>query len=265
MTPAEIARLLGHSAPIVARYYARDPHMPGRAPTARDHDHDRSGSAAERRLRDDLARAASNLAFLEREAWRDYHGATVASAPSLALALFAHEGFDLDEVVCGLGPDGCSPEWLVGAGFAAHGRGSRWSGRKGAADVRFADERERFLHSGRVLLRRPGLRRGGGALGVRLSRFGLEVGLRLDGLILRTLADEATVVVAEPVPETVRLAMLGRPLRDLVDHPALRDPALVVMDVDALAGRPLLRPEAWAMTVRVPRVPWRLPWARGTA
>lgn len=81
----------------------------------------------------------------------------------------------------------------------------------------------------------------------------------IDGLFLRTLADEVTVVVCVDVPETATLALVGRPLLDLVDHPALRDPALVVMDVDALAGG-ASSPDRWAMTVRAPRLPWARGW-----
>ena len=260
MTLLEISELMGHSATAVQRYYARGKAAPARlaAPGGGDSS---DAAAAEWRLAAALGRLAADRAALELQAWRDYQGSTVRSASSLALAMFAHAGLDLDAAVRRLGPEGARPDWLVGLGFAGRARKARWPGRRHDVDLRAADERERFLHSGHVL-RGPG-EPGGIALGIRLSPFGLEVAFVLGHLSVRTLADEATVAVDAGLPETVRQGLVGWPLGALVDHPILRDPALVIMDADALAWP--LRPGAWAMTVRAPRVPWRVPWARGRA
>lgn len=259
MTPAEIAALLGHAeGGMLSRYADFGDSVrggllasaPGRVRRA----------DAGRRLEAEIGCAAALMAAVERRAWRDYHGETVCSASSLALAIFAHERLDLDAAVRALGPDGDEDAWLVGCRFGLRARKAwRTAGGAGRRLDRF-NERDRFLHA-RLVVRRRG--DPAGALGVRFSAHGLEVGFGLGGVLVRTVTDQAVLQIEQAVPETVKTAIVGRPVGDLIDHPVLRDPALVVMGVDVEVVPYSLGPNAWTMTVRAPRLPWRAPWARG--
>lgn len=263
MTLAEIARLVDHSSSAAERYAGSRTVRGGRS-DPRDRDWFGRGAAA-RRLDAALSEAVAQVAALELEAWRDYHGATVASASSLALAAFAHAGEDLDEACWSMRPDGDAERWLVGHAFARAARAARRAARNAIRKVprslEVADARERFLHAGLVVRRWFDPR---GELGIRMSGHGLETAFGLPGVLVRTSGDEATFLVKVPMPETTRAALVGRPVSALVDHPILRDPALVVTDVDGEGIAPELpfHPDAWRMLVRAPRVPWRLPWAR---
>lgn len=259
MNLTEIARLLGHSSSASERY-AGSRTVRGARSDPRDRDWFGRGAAA-RRLDAALSEAAAQVAALELEAWRDYHGATVASASSLALAAFAHAGEDLDDACWSMRPDGDAERWLVGHAFARAARAARRAARKVPRSLEVADARERFLHSGLVVRRWFDPR---GELGIRTSGHGLETAFGLPGVLVRTSGDEATILVKVPLPETTRAALVGRPASALVDHPILRDPALVVTDVDDNGVVPELpfHPDAWRMLVRAPRVPWRPPWAR---
>lgn len=245
-----VAAALTHSHAAVDRCYGRRARRP-----------DWFGArAAGDRLRESLAEAELHFRLVEMEAWREYHSTTVTSASSLALAWFAHEGLLLDEAVMGLGPDGDDPPWLVGPAPAWP---LRWAkrNRRGVHRNLFAPgAREHFLHAG-LVLRRWG--EPSGALGIRLSEHGLEFAIRSAGVRLRTIGDFAVVVVEAEVPEAMRASMLGRPIGALIDHPALRDPSLLVEEVGDLEQERSLVPGAWRMLVRAPREPWRLPWARG--
>lgn len=251
MSRADLAHALAHAASDVTRHYLRL----GDRDWSERH-------AVDLRLRAALADADAHRRAVEKGIWRDYHGSACSSASRLAIAIFAHEGHDLDEAVGALGPGGDEVDWLVGRAFGRSTR--RAKGRSGglARDARAADDRDRFLHSGYVV--RP-WREGRRPLGVRMSKHDLEVGFGLGEVFVRTVGDEAVLFIEAAVPETVKAALPGRRVRDLVDHPVLRDPALVVMGVDVEAAPSSFGPDAFTLTIRAPRVPWRVPWARDGA
>lgn len=241
-------RVLQHVTTTVLRHYA------GAAEgTLPPHE------VAEVRLHDALANAWATVRATERQAFRDYHGATVATASVLVAAAFSRFTLDLDAAVLRLGPDGVAEAWLVGPRFAARARhaGNVW--RPGLRDGYRLGERDRLLHTGHVV--RCGSDPAG-AVGVRFSEHGLEIAFRLPGVLVRTLGEVATLIVDHPVPEVLKASLAGRGLAEVVDHPLLRDPRLVIEEVGGLDGDRTRSPGAWRMTVSVPRVAWSAPWAR---
>jgi hypothetical protein len=251
MTAPELAMLLGHSSATAQRYLAS-----GTAAvdlSARGH--------ADRRLHAALVEADRTARAARLAAYRHYHGTMVASASPLALALFAHEKLDLDHVARELRPDGDWPTWLVGASGGRVHR-ARYAGRKLRCNLCEKDDRDRLLHSGHVVRR---WREPEGALGIRFSEHGLELGACVSGLHIRTLGDLVTMTTDQAVPETVKAALVGRRIGDVFEHPIMNDPAHVIVGVVNSPAEPKGEGGAWRLIVRVPRVSWRPPWARRSA
>lgn len=72
--------------------------------------------------------------------------------------------------------------------------------------------------------------------------------------LLSAFGATATLMLREPLPETVAIAMPGRPLRQLIDHPLFSEhPCRVLrVDSDTQAGSSIL-------SFRVPLVPFEIP------
>ncbi|WP_375428100.1 hypothetical protein [uncultured Sphingomonas sp.] len=191
--------------------------------------------------------------------YRAHHAHAVRRASPLALDLLRHLGTDPDEAAWCLEPDGDWRRWICGrppmftANMAARGQG------RSLAAPRPRHARHAFLYGGLVM---RGWKDARGGLGIRLSRYGLEVGARLaNGAHLRTLGATATITV--DAPETFRGAVVGRRADEVFDHPILvgRNYRIVrsgdyVSDVSFVGET-----SPWRVTLRAKRVPWRVPWA----
>ena len=80
-----------------------------------------------------------------------------------------------------------------------------------------------------------------GALGaVRLATSHGVLRLGYDGLL----------------PETLRIAAIGRPIGDVIDHPVLRGRRWIVEAIEPAAGS-----RGWVFVVRTGTKPFRMPWA----
>ena len=196
---------------------------------------------------------------VELAIWRAHHARAVTAASPLALDLIAHLGFDPDALVVGLRPRAEWRRWICGAAAPVAGVFSRWS--VGAAHARSEDAHEidAFLHGGLVV------REWGdplGALGIRLSPAGLEVGARLGPVHLCTIGGIATLTTGLAIPETVRAASPGLAIERLFDHVVLRGRGYVVRrqyDRAPTADDPR---EAWRVEFQADPIPWRVPWRR---
>lgn len=144
-----------------------------------------------------------------------------------------------------------------GASPPVHGAFGRWS--VGAAHPRQedADEIDLFLHGGLVV------REWGdpaGALGIRLSAAGLEVGARLGQVHLRTIGGVATITTGMAIPETIRAAAMDLPVDAIFGHPVLEGRGYVISDQYDRVPTAEDPREAWRIEFPAEPVLWRLPW-----
>lgn len=194
--------------------------------------------------------------------YRAYHAAAVSSASPLALDLLDHRGFEVDGVAALLKPDGLWLPWLCGPRpLLARRFSHRWKGGVPPVPDPLHD-RIAFLYGGVALRRHWHV---DGQLGIRLSPARLEVSAQLGPVRLRTLGATARFTTAVPLPETVKVALAGRPLDAVFDHPVLRGRGYVIRDVFDAARAAAGAPHWWTLVVSVPQVAWRVPWSgRGT-
>lgn len=195
---------------------------------------------------------------VEAGIFRAVHARAVAGASPLALDLLAHWGLDPDGLVSRLRPRGDWRRWICGARPPEVPSSTRWS--LGAPPDRAGREAERdaFLYGGLVV------REWGdpeGAVGIRLSPAGLEVGARIGPVHLRTLGGVATATTALAIPAAIRAAAPGRAVEQIFDHPVLRGRGYLIRDqYDRVPTGDDPR-EAWRIEFAAEPVPWRVPWA----
>ncbi len=198
---------------------------------------------------------------IEREIFRAHHARAVCTASPVALDAAEYAELRPDALVEALDPDGDWPTWVCGPrplGAARHLQRSRRLAYNGTAQP--DQDRATFLHGGFVV---RGWEDKRGALGVRLSPAGLEVGVRLFGGLVRLRTDGDLAMLVTPVrfPDVVRAAVEGRPVEDVFDHPVLRGRGYVVSSARDVAcfddGVP-----SWQVEFRAERTPWRVPWVR---
>ena len=197
-------------------------------------------------------------------ALRDEHArvhavATTVASP-LALSLLAHEGLDVDAVVSALRPRADWRRWVCGAAPPTDGLFGRWSFGAPSPRPEDVDEIDALLQGGLVLREWNDL---AGALSLRVSPAGLEVGARLGGVHLRTIVGLATLTTGNAVPETVRSACVGMPVEAVFGHPVLEGRGHVVSAQYERVPTRVDPREAWRVEFRVEPVQWRVPWARG--
>ena len=166
--------------------------------------------------------------------------------------------FDADALVCDLRPRADWRRWVCGADPPVDGVFGRWS--VGAAHPRPEDEHEidLFLHGG-VVVREWG--DPAGALGIRLSPAGLEVGARIGPVHLRTIEGVATITTSMVIPETVRAAAVGLPVKAIFGHPVLDGRGYVISDQYDRLPTADDGHEAWRIEFRAEPYPWRVPLA----
>ena len=163
-------------------------------------------------------------------------------------------GVDVARAVGSLRPDGRWTYWLCG--LEAERAVAKW--RSFGAPSRWLTDDERrlsFLHGGRVL---RGWRNPSGALGLRLSRHGLDVAACVGPALLRTAGASAVVSSSLELPMILQAAMVGRPIENLFDHPAIRGRGYLVTGQTHEPSRP----SDWALEFHTGFVGWRVPWAR---
>lgn len=197
---------------------------------------------------------------IERAIFRAHHARAVRTASPLALDAVEYAELRPDALVEALDPDGDWPTWVCGPrplGAARHLQRSRRLAYSGTAQPE--QDRATFLHGGFVV---RGWEDERGALGVRLSPAGLEVGVRLFGGLVRLRTDGDLAMLVTPVrfPDVVRAAVGGRPVEDVFDHPVLRGRGYVVSSARDVACSDDAVP-SWQLEFRAQRTPWRVPWA----
>lgn len=94
-----------------------------------------------------------------------------------------------------------------------------------------------------------------GRFGIRPNCGTLAFVADLGPCRLSVFSSIALIKLPEPLPETLTIAMSGRRLGDLIDHPLFRERECIVGHVltDSYDGSPVL-------TFRVPLVPFELTW-----
>lgn len=239
------ARLLGHSATVIAeRYAGRGPATAAFGPPAGEPGAILDGTIAD---------LALEVAARRLAAYRAYVGANVvAVSPALLRACELH-GLDLDEQAWRMEPSGAWPRWLCGR--------RKWSAvrlARIAADDMWRDvagcDREGFIHSGLVVSRGGYGRR---AIGMRVFGRNVDMGAVDGGVALRTIGPAVELTVPHVFPATLLVAMGGRLLDTVVEHPLCVGLGFVIEGATERArGTTLLR-------MRCEPVPWRFPWARG--
>ena len=203
-----------------------------------------------------------NQERVERATYRAHHACAVTAASPLALDLLAHEGIDVDELASDLRPRAEWRRWICGPPPSVHSFHDRWSVGAAHPSPEDAGDIDLFLQGG-VILREwsdPD-----GALGIRLSKAGLEIGARLGPVHLRTIEGIATVTTAVAIPETVKAAAIGQPVEALFGHPVLSGRGYVISDQYDRVPTAEDPREAWRIEFRAEPVPWRVPWARPMA
>ncbi|MEG3159380.1 hypothetical protein U1763_02585 [Sphingomonas sp. LB2R24] len=63
--------------------------------------------------------------------------------------------------------------------------------------------------------------RAGGGLGFRVCGDGLEIAMLCEDYLLTTAGGKGRLLIFGTLPSTIGVAMLGRPVADLIDHPLL--------------------------------------------
>lgn len=197
-------------------------------------------------------------AEVELALYRAHHALHVASASPLALDLLTHWGLSPDALAWRLRPSGDWRRWVCGprpirAIHFAHRR-------KGRAGLPADEGHDRcgFLHGGLVVREWSDP---AGAVGIRLSPAGLEIGARLGPVHLRTAGGVATLTTGMAVPETLKAACVGRPIEAVFDHPVLRGRGYVIADQFDRTPTAEDPREAWRIEFAAAPVPWRVPWA----
>lgn len=245
---------------VVAGSVARTP----RHPYALDQGASTIGSGCLADLADEvgLRGALDDLHLRRRDVelaiYRAHHALAATSASPLALDVLAHDGVDAHALVEALRPGGDWRRWICGAWPPKACRYARWAQVPSPGED---EERDLFLH-GCLVLREWG--DPDGALGIRLSPAGLEIGARIGPLHLRTVGGVATITTGLEFPEAAKTAAVGRALEDVFDHAILRGRGYVVEDqYDRVPTMDDPR-EAWRIEFGAEPVPWRVPWAGGS-
>lgn len=239
----ELSGMLGHvGTDLVARAYA--------ALT------DRADHGERRRARDDLSLA---LAGLRRDAderlselFRNYVGATVCAVSPLVVAACRIEGLDLDATVGLLRYEDGRRQWLGGPAPLPASILRRLPD-PGTDLLRPHEVVRRFQRCG-VVIREDG--EGAGALGFRVGATCLEIGMRTAAMGLSTREGRAVLTLRYPLPETIRIAVRGRRLDEVVDFPLVNGRGYVITGAFQRPGI------GTALAFRAEPLPWRMPWAR---
>ncbi len=183
--------------------------------------------------------------------YRAFHARTLRQVTPLLVDVCALEGLDLDELSLRLRPQGEWRRWLCGS--TPHGNRRKASYSAGPVAV-VATE---FLYGGLILRRWNAV---GGALGIRVSPQGLEIGAQLGSAHVRTLGGVADLTLGIELPETLKDALSGRPVDDLVDHGLFAARGYVV---ERVVDHPSPRAASGLVTrlvLRTGMVPWSPPW-----
>jgi hypothetical protein len=194
---------------------------------------------------------------IELAIFRAHHARTCTTASPLALGLLDHFGFEPEPLVARLRPNGDWRRWVCGplpppARSVVH---PPWRSASVASED--GHDRETFLHGCKVA---RSWSDPAGALGVRLSSAGLEIGARLGVVHLRTFEGLAALTTAVPIPETIKLSCVGRPVETLFDHPVLRDRGYVIVDQFDRVPTTGDRRAAWRLVFRADPISWSVPW-----
>lgn len=196
-------------------------------------------------------------AEVELAIFRAHHAATVKAASPLALELLDHLDHDPGALAGRLRPGGDWRRWVCGERPRHASRSYGRFGPPSEVEAAGRHERHAFLH-GCFVLREwsdPA-----GALGVRLSPAGLEIGARFGPVHLRTLGGRATLTTGLEVPETIRCACVGRPVEAVFDHAILRGRGYVIEEqIDRVPTIDDPR-RAWRIGFGAAPVPWAVPW-----
>ncbi|WP_457309616.1 hypothetical protein [Sphingomonas sp. UYAg733] len=243
--PYGLAHLLAHeSREILARYIAQRAVSPW----------EDAWQLARSELSAALAELGQEVDRRLLEAFRAYVGVTVVAVSPLLLDASATEGIELDCLASQMRHDAEWRQWLGGpppkmvrwpAGFARPVRAELGV----AASLR----RLRYGHVFRELWHPRG------AFGMRVGGRCLEVAMRTDAYWLRSSSGRGVLTITGPVPETLRIAMTGRLLDDVLDHPVTRGRGYRIREARGGDGGEV------TLVFAARPVAWRLPWAREVA
>lgn len=188
----------------------------------------------------------------ELDCYRVVHARTLRQVTPLLLDICALEGIELDDLSLRLRPWGEWRRWLCGS--TPHGNRRKASYFAGPATA-VATE---FLYGGLILRRWNAV---GGALGIRVSPHGLEVGAQLGSAHVRTLGGVADLTLGFELPETLKDGLSGRPVDDLVDHELFADRGYVVERVVDYLSLLTASGLVTRLVLRTGMAPWSPPWA----
>lgn len=190
--------------------------------------------------------------------FRAWHAGRVAAASPVALDLLASQGGAADAFASLLRPEDWSRRWISGRLVNRTRSPASYVPRGSSALA--VEARWTFLHGG-VVLRPWG--DPAGALGLRLSTAGLEIGARLaSGAHVRTCEGRVSVTVDAAVPCSIRVAAVGRRVDDLFDHDLVNGKGYIVeRSEDYRRGADAGGRLPWRVWFRAPPVRWRVPWA----
>ena len=154
------------------------------------------------------------------ELFRAYHGACINSVSPLLLALCNAEGLPLDELAERMQPHGCWREWLSKQRPRYPRTGLHSPVLPVGNPVTHESWRFRRMMYAGLIIRAPthpqgalGIVPGGRTLGVAFRVAPRKVGL------IHTRGPRAYLLLDRRLPETIRIALPGRDLDTLAEHP----------------------------------------------
>lgn len=237
----------------------------GQHPAVRTYRHtDPTTASDRRRIRD--ARAVARAACREvnrddegaaRDIFRQEIGTNVRSASAFLLSLVASRGGSIDRLVDRIGP---APRWP---------RSPPLSARPAVMFRRTREPYRRFVigtaSGDREVIRWRGY--GHGTLFMQdrddwacleVVDHSLEVEARIGRVKLETLFGVLRIELDDPIPDTLAVACVGRPVCDVVGHPALRGHRWMIAALEE-APWPTL---GQSLVIETGSVAFRMPWMR---
>ena len=186
--------------------------------------------------------------------FRAYHGACINSVSPLLVALCNAERLSLDELAKRMQPHGCWREWLSGQRPRYPRTGLHSPMLPPGSAVSGDSWRFRRMMYAGLIIRTPthpqgalGIVPGGRTLGVAFRVAPRQVGL------IRTRGGRAYLLLDRPLPETIRIALPGRDLDTLIEHPFTSGKGWVIERVNS-SGR--------IVAFKTGTVAWTCPWMR---
>lgn len=206
--------------------------------------------AARERLASAIERFPLALKLLQRSLFRQYLALNVTSATPLLNVVSSVEGIDFEEAAWFISPPRGWPELALTTDARAFDKGVRRPFQFTATQIM-----RRHIQGGTIV---RDLRRSTNVIGMRVLGDGIELTAVDGGLRIETYHGLGRILIDEPLPATVALALCGRPVGSVVEHRWLTGQPWRVLSVEEVEDRT-------EIVFDTGRVRWAMPWRSESA